>query len=541
VSEPFGTSVEELVSSIKQRGTRMPSDIGAFIALETVEAIVSEPASVSAKDVRIREDGMIGVAAAERASDEEAARSVVELLRALMDASGASAPKAIRRLLDEGPSSSSWDLPSLKDDLEASLVPLNRAAARRVLSRMLREAKRAPPARPSVEKREPAKAEPVRAEAKAERREPAKPAEKPAAQPANDEQTIQTGGDADATIDSQLDDFLDASEKPHAAALDSELDALLDAPPAKRSTPPKAEPRAAMRPPAGGAHDEESTVREAAAPAPAEETPAIPLRKVPSDRPTERPPKRAGPAEDLGDQLDSPERKTSVLPWALAFVAIVAATAAAGALMRPDLVDSLLGRPAPPPPDAGPSPEEIARERRARFGTLTVHATPERAQVLLYVGRGPAVAEDLPVGVAHEFVAIADGQAPTRAIVPADTEWESTPDGPRYELAMQAGSEPMEELDLGPSGLPRDVGSPSGLGQVRVVTNPPGAKVYVLVGFAPDVVVENVPADEALELLVYARGHVVERVVVGPSDWHVSEDGTKRAEVTVDLVETSQD
>src|SRR5690606_13609886 len=153
--------------------------------------------------------------------------------------------------------------------------------------------------------------------------------------------------------------------------------------------------------------------------------------------------------------------------------------------------------------------------------------------VLKYVGRGPAIASERPAGVAHEFVAIADGRSPTRAVVPADAEWEPADGGARrYELAMQAGSEPMEVLDLGPTTLPRNVGAPSGaLGSVRVITNPPGAKVYVLVGFSPTVTVENVRTEEAIELLVYLEGHAVERLVVGPSDWQPTEDGVKRASV----------
>jgi hypothetical protein len=45
---------------------------------------------------------------------------------------------------------------------------------------------------------------------------------------------------------------------------------------------------------------------------------------------------------------------------------------------------------------------------------------------------------------------------------------------------------------------------------VRVLTTPPGAKVYQLIGFTPDVRVENLALDRGYDLLVYAPGYVAE-------------------------------
>jgi hypothetical protein len=210
-------------------------------------------------------------------------------------------------------------------------------------------------------------------------------------------------------------------------------------------------------------------------------------------------------------------------------------------LVRPDFFGA-----APPPEerDAEAEARERAREQErlnaehsARFGDLIVRATPERAQILLFIGRGPALAKNLPVGIAHEFVAIADGRAPTRALVAPDAEWEQTPEGARYELGMQTPADEvaLEDLDLGRSLMPRDVGTPgTTLGTVRVVTTPRGAKVYQLVGFAPDAVIEDVRTDEAIEVIAFAEGHRVERVLVGPSDWRTEGEG-RVAEVTIEL------
>ena len=50
-------------------------------------------------------------------------------------------------------------------------------------------------------------------------------------------------------------------------------------------------------------------------------------------------------------------------------------------------------------------------------------------------------------------------------------------------------------------------------------------KAKQLVGFSPQVTVENIATDEPIELLVYHEGHPVERALVGPSDWQILEDG----------------
>ena len=492
------------------------------MALEVCEALLDGPAAVRTADVRVADDGMVSVfAPPNSATSEEAARAVVALLGALLVAAGTGVPRSLVGLIDRGPSSGRWDLSSLRDDLEASLVPLNRGAARRVLSRMLREMRRprsvAPPARP----------------------QPVAPAH-------------------DDTLDAELDALLgggapprEPEPEPDLGDLDAELDATLselDAPseraapePARTPEPARAaEPAREPEPEA----DEDATLHD--------ESPVeAPPRRLDSGLPTEPPPRRTEPVrrprrdpsddlEALAGQLER-KKRGNPLGWVLVFLAIVTATAAALAAMRPDLVDAALGRPPPPPPDPGPTAEERAqaeRVRRGRFGTLTIAASPARAQVLMFVGRGPAMATELPVGVAHEFVAIADGRRPTRAVVPADAEWDEVDGKARYELAMQTGSEPMEELALGPTELPQDVGRPSGtLGDVRVITNPPGAKVYVLIGFAPNVTVENVRTDEAIELLLYAEGEPVERLVVGPSDWQDEPDGSKRAQVSLGAAE----
>lgn len=508
MSQLLGMTVEDLVATMKQRQVRIPSEMGTFIALSLCEALEGAPAALKPSEVRIADDGTVSVFAPPgHATSEEAARSVVSILGSLLVAAGTGVPRGLVGLLEHGPSSGRWDLPSLRDDLEASLVPLNRAAARRVLSRMLREAGKARPRGSSME---------------------------PSAPPPGDR-----------SLDDQLDALLGGMEElpsvtpepgvevgqrrfdteydPNAERdLDAELDATIDelGLAVRASQRPTLDARGA--PPQADADDATW----------ADDGPA--RLEAPAAGPAPH-----GELSALADELDAP--KTRFLPWILTLLAVAAATAAALALMRPDLVDTLLGRPLPPPEPSGPTDEDrsrLLREHRARFGTLRVQVSPPRAQVLMHVGQGPAVAEALPLGVAHEFVVIADGRRPARAVLPADAEWEQREDGRRYELAMQAGDEPMsaEELVLGPTRLPPNVGSPSGaLGDVRVITNPPGAEVYVLVGFSPLVTVENVRTDRPVELLIYHEDHPLERRAISPGDWEQEEDGGKHASLSVVL------
>lgn len=509
MSELLGTTVEEVIAVMKERRVRIPSEIGAFVALEVCESLASGPATVKQADVRIADDGTISVFAPPgSATSEEAARSVVALLGSLLVAAGTGVPRVLVGLMEKGPSSGRWDLSSLRDDLEASLVPLNRGAARRVLARMLREVRK-----------------PRTSDTPSADRFPSAPAAPP----------------GDGTLDDQLDDLLGGPpDEPVApsAPPDDDLDAMLDATMSELDAPSGASP--AREPEVSGS---DRTI--------ADEPPSFDDEDyAPASAPSPAPVGGPAPEDDggvdleaLGAALDRP-KKGSALPWLLAFFAILTATAAAVALMRPDLVDAMLGRPPPPPPDEGPTEEDrerMLREHRARWGTLEVIVQPEDSQVLMFIGRGPAEAVEIPVGVANEFVAIADGRRPARAVLPADAEW--TPgegdEGPSYDLAIQASSEemPTEDLVLGETALQGvDMGAPTGqVGTVRVITNPPGAKVYLLIGFSPRVMIENIPTDEAVEIIAWHEEYPVSRSVVGASDWVEAADGSKTARIEMTL------
>ena len=243
---------------------------------------------------------------------------------------------------------------------------------------------------------------------------------------------------------------------------------------------------------------------------------------------------------------DTPKRGRGPLYAVLALGVLFVLLVGGVYVFRPDVLDRLRGAPDPVEAAAARLAEEhrhaqdeINARAAARFGDLLVHSSADRTQVLLYIGRGPAVAKDLPVGVAHEFIVLADGKAAARAVIAPDADWETTPNGKRYELAMIAGDHDVafDALDFGPTKLPHEVGTPgTDLGEVRIITAPRGAKVYQLVGFTPDVRITDLRTDEAVELVLFAEGYVPQRLVVGPSDWR-DEGGERMADVNATLVE----
>lgn len=506
MAERGGVTVAELVDLSRSREGRLPFEIGAFVALETSEHLLREgPAIVSPDDVRIGDDGAVAVRAAPHsASGVEAARSVVDVLAHLLVASGTGVPPVLLSLVEEGPAQGRWDLVRLRDELEASLVPLNRSAARRVLSRLLRDAGR------------PARSRTVRP---------------PAAEM-----------DIDADLDALLDGKPTNTEPPtqKLQALDASGNPIVDFADVIARKRPREE--LFSRPPPALDLDEPGHVPQRGAratprPAPESEPPAPP-RSVDSVRPTDPAPGEThGRSPDLDGFEESPAPKGRGMWIALLMLVVLAGSAVGLYIVRPDIVARIFGEGAPTAPpgedeDPPPPPPPVARAS----GDLVVTG-PEGSQIFLFVGRGPAVAENLPLGVAHEMVAVADGREPTRAVVPADAQWSTTDDGPLYELAMQTGEAPMafERLDLGETRLTRDgMGAPSGsLGRIRVLTTPPGARVFLLIGFER-ASVQDLPVDEPLELLVYAPEMRPERVFVGPSDW-VDEGGERTATVDVQL------
>lgn len=493
MNRPAGVTAEELVKALKRRRATLPAEIGSFVVLEACEALlVRGPELLALDSIHISEEGSVWLPPGTLCAEGDAAVALHRLLTTILVAAGPAPPPALMRLLEKGPTDGNWTLAGLRDDLEASLVPLNRGASRRVLARFVREigwAERAP-------------------------------AEKP------------TFGE----LDSELSSFLGVEQpRPPIPSLRERLrDAEI-----LQSEPPPEPPQEelddvrffeSVRPPF-----KDNAAKTAVDAAPPQDL--RPARDVPKERrPSMRPAPSDAPSRQARDSIFDLKgaRKTRALWAGAGLVLLSVAVLVLTFQLRPDLEAKLGKPPASAGEASGGRPKVVVK--RPPGGDLAVRVATDRAQILRLVGRGPVSVPHLPLGVAHEFVAVAEGFTPARLLIPPNAEWEATPDGQRFEAAMQLGK-PAEEgaMELGETLLPQDVGSPSTtLGTVRIVTTPRGAKVYQVIGFAPEAVVEQLPLEASQEILVYREGFAPELRAIGPSDY-ADVGGRKRAEVEVTL------
>jgi hypothetical protein len=511
-------TAEELVRALKRRRAALPSEIGTFIIFEACEALLSGAAAqVSLDTIAISEEGIITVQGAPSATEEGAARSLHAVLTSLLVAAGPAPTPALMRLVEEGPLEGRWSLDQMRDDLEAALVPLNRTASRRVLSRLVRETGwgERPPARapkgPGFNELDEELSSLLGVEHVPSPRVASSPASSPrvASSPASSPRVASSPASSPRVASSPAH----APEPRLAAARVRDDDTRED----------RIEPI--------GDDDEDVSFEERAL-----ERQATLLRTLPTESAEPVPSMPAAPR--LRDLDSLSERPGSIAPkgrgtWlGLGLVALAVGLVGVTLVLRPDALARLRGEVAPPP-----KKQAIDLPTAPQAGDLIVEVTVERAQILRFVGRGPVTVEHLPLGIAHEFVALADGAAPTRVVVPRDAEWEKTPDGPLYEVAMQAGEALREgaPLELGDTLLPQDVGAPSSqLGRVRIVTTPRGAKVYQLIGFSPQGRIQDVPLARNDELLVWKAGYEPFSRVVTKADF-ADEAGRKVARLVVTL------
>ncbi len=561
--------VGQLVDELRDRGDRLPFEIGAFVALETCEGLLRDSVRVAADDVWVTAEGAVVVSEqAERTDQVQAARSLVSLLSRLLVAAGPGVPPHLLQLVEEAAlPSRPEDLQRLHDAIEASLVPINRGASRRVLARLVRESER--PA--MLEAPAPAVGEldaaldallgesgPLGSETTESMEEALtssgglraptalqadmlgmgeetsiyrmpKPRESLVVEPALEPVT--------ATI--TIAPASGAAEAQAAEPLSGAEDASASAAEAVSEVEPVVEPEPAGVSARGAASASESVSEIAPVSESMSETASAPVRD--SEPLTEEglaesvSTARSGPvsATDLTGSLgrvSQPELRLSgppvepaetslssrprrAAPWrALLFVALIATLVLS---IQSGMFESIVGSGGS---SSAPTPA-------LETGTIEVTVLPEGAQVFLFEGRGPVPVSNLSVRGPHEFLVFDNGVQAARAVVPAGASWESAPDGtPLYELAVQAkardlGADTPELVDLGAAlttAVPAQ-GEPSGT--VRVITNPPGAKVFRLLGSGPALQVQARSIHEGQELLVFHPGHEPQRALVGPSDW----------------------
>jgi hypothetical protein len=154
---------------------------------------------------------------------------------------------------------------------------------------------------------------------------------------------------------------------------------------------------------------------------------------------------------------------------------------------------------------------------------LVLTDVPANAEILLRMGQAPLDVERMPVGTRLELVATAEGYAPRRAVIKADSPWDTGPDGkPRIEIPIQL--DPSKAKPNAPDPWPAaepgsQVGGSGAPGTVHVVSNVRGAEVWLLAGLGPEARIDQLRCDADIDVLLAGpptlrkRLHVAEKEI----------------------------
>ncbi len=519
-------TLEEVLTVVGAKRVPLAPELAGYLVLEIAERADPTSGDVDPKSVFVGDEGTVAIVKPrrERASGDAEA-SIRDVLARLLEASGSHTPAlaaACKRKNGAG-------LPALAEELDAALIPVNRAAGRRALARLAREVKRVtlgvgrhtlPSSTPPPSPRRPPASASAEEDPPLEPSRRSKDGSKPAT-PANASElpTMEfrphrrdPPSPSDEDVDSLIAQFgvSGGGEQQHARALRA-IAGLEPTPP----TPPSES-------------DVESLLAMRSEPDAARAPASNPLPKP-------APTRSLGPARQLPTQPShlTKSRATSASAahsrqggagWSLAALALVAVAAGSYAVwrLRPEVVTR---RDAPPADSTAPGPPHEAPP--PCVGALVITDVPARAEVLLREGQAPVDIARMPVGARLEFVATAEGYAPKRVVVPAGAGWDPGPDGkPRYEAAVQLDSSRARPgtSDPWPAGEPGSaVGGEGPPGTVRVVATPRGAEVWMLAGIAPEARIERLRCDRDIDVLLAGPTTYRKRLRVGTGDFVAEE------------------
>jgi len=573
-------TLDEVFTVVVQKRVPLAPELAGYLVLEIAEHADPAGGDVDPRSVFVGEEGTVALVKPKRdAPTGDAEASIRAALARLLEASGSQTPA----LSAASKRKSGTGLAALAEELEAALIPVNRAAGRRALARLAREVKRVtlgvgrnampsssdsapisrrtsspshhppavvestpppPPARgpsPSFSREE----EPTTARGqipeevlKKATPEPLDASELPTMQ--FEPGGVRTPSPSQADVDDLISDFGvsgKTSEEQHARNLKAlvGLDPTPPPPPeimrrletrevSVQGTDSGVESLLAM----GADAPEERRETSRAAPQPARRGPRSPSP----------PPQRASAASIPGlDERQLPTQPSSVKKMrasspssaqlkakrgsrAVLVLAIVLVLGGGYATWRL-LPGVMAGR--APAPTASALVAPTAPVATSCKATLIVGDVPPHAEVLLRSGQAPIDVPDMPVGTRLEFVATAEGFSPKRVVVPAGASWDNGPDGkPRFEAGVQLDKSKARAgtNDPWPAGEPgSEVGGQGPPGTVHVVATPRGAEVWMLVGTDPAAHIEQLRCNQDFDILIAGPTTFRKRLRVSAGDF----------------------
>ena len=517
-------TLDEVLTVVGAKRVPLAPELAGYLVLEIAEHADPVGGNVDPKSVFVGDEGTVALVKPKRdRANGDAEASIRDVLARLLEASGSQTPAlaaASKRRNGAG-------LPALAEELDAALIPVNRAAGRRALARLAREVKRVTL---GVGRHTLASSSP-----------PPSPRRPPASASAGD------GSIEHPRASKQL-------SKPETPAHENELPTMELAPHRRAPSPSDEDVDSLIAQFGVSGGSEQQQARALRAIAGLDPTPLTPPSEsdveallgmgsepaASGPAPTPQPKREAAPTPGTRRQLPTqpshlktratPASAPHVAPgggwWSLTALALLAIAAGSYAVwrLRPDAVSH---RESPPVESAAPSAPREAPP--ACIGALVVADVPPRAEVLLREGQAPVDIPRMPVGARLEFVATAEGYAPKRVVVPSGAGWDPGPDGkPRFEAAVQLDPSRARPgaIDPWPAGDPGSaVGGEGQPGTVRVVATPRGAEVWMLAGIAPEARIERLRCDQDIDVLLAGPTSYRKRLRVGAGDF-VTEDAT---------------
>jgi len=132
-------TLEDVFSVVEAKRVPLAPELAGYLTLEVADGTQASGGEVDPRTVYISEEGTVAlVRPKSNAPTGDAETSVRSILAKLLDASGSATP-ALSASAKRKPGAG---LPALVQELEAALIPVNRAAGRRALARLAREVKR---------------------------------------------------------------------------------------------------------------------------------------------------------------------------------------------------------------------------------------------------------------------------------------------------------------------------------------------------------------------------------------------------------------
>lgn len=134
-------SLVEILAAARAHAAPLAAESAGYLLLGVADHVVSAPRAVDAEDVELSSDGSVRLRSRRAGSGEGdgAERAVRRLLARTLEVASSVGP-ALRRAAERG---EDVGLTALVRELEVALIPANRSAARRALSRVHRETERA--------------------------------------------------------------------------------------------------------------------------------------------------------------------------------------------------------------------------------------------------------------------------------------------------------------------------------------------------------------------------------------------------------------